>query len=182
MTTITLAPAPDLRALTDDQLAEAWGTADVDDPAVFTAFMAEFDQRAAAERAARARERRQRAERQLHDEWYDAMHAQRIQAEAYCQGWLLNPAARRLNAIAEESGKVAVSEWQLWTGPTWLVEKYGSEELLAFFGDHPRLTLAEYKRQRQAAGRIQRDEWRDRDDITDMEGTTDEREHRTGWN
>jgi len=152
----------DLRDMTLEQLDTLYyGTSD---PEMQAALRQEADRRD-------RQERRDRAGRQLQAEWYDAMHAQRMQAEAYCQGWLLNPEARRLNAIAEETGKVAVSEWQMWTGPDWLVRKYASEELLAFFDGHPRLTFAEYKRQRSRAGRIQREEWRDRHETSERNTT-----------
>ena len=130
------APALDLRAMTDDELLDLYRS----DGTAAAMALAEVKRRDQADR-------RERAERQLQDEWYNAMHAQRMQAEAYCQGWLLSKEARRLNAIAEESGKVAVSEWQLWTGPAWLVKKYASEELLAYLRRPP----APHARRVQAA-------------------------------
>lgn len=167
---------PPLAALTDEQFAAAWNAADLDDPETFAEYMAEMTRRDRAEREQQRQARRDRAEQALKAEWYDAMHAQRMQAENYCRGWLLSPEAKRLNAIAEQDGKVAVSEWQLWTGPAWMVEKYGSEELKAFFQLRPRLTFAEFRRQRARAGRIQREEWRDREQITER-GTEDDHEH-----
>ena len=129
--TTPLAALPDLRALTDEELDAAWLAADVDNPAVFAAFMAESDQRTAAERAARAKERRDRAEQQLQSDWYDAMHAQRIrQFEAEGIGYL--PAMPKANACGRER-ESRVSEWQLWTGQWSLVQQYGTDEMLGVF-------------------------------------------------
>ena len=52
-----LLDAPPLRGMTDDELATAWNTADIDNPAVFAAFIAEFDQRTAAESTKRTSKR-----------------------------------------------------------------------------------------------------------------------------
>ena len=168
--TITDTTAPpigrDLRALTIDELAEAWQTADVDDPAVFAALLAQADQIDQADRAAKQKERRDRAERQLQSDWYDAMHAQRSAFEAEGIGYALNAEGKRRG----------ISEWALWTGPASLVDQYGTTEIKDFFLRWPRLTLAEYKRRRHAAGRIQREEWRDRDEISER-GHDDEHEH-----
>ena len=125
-----------------------------------------LDQLDQADRAAKRKERRDRAERQLQSDWYDAMHAQRSAFEAEGIGYMLNTEGKRRG----------ISEWALWTGPASLVDQYGTTEIKDFFLRWPRLTLAEYKRRRHAAGRIQREEWRDRNEITER-GHDDEHEH-----
>ena len=156
--TITEITAPPLERRDLGALAEAWAA----EASATEAWAAESAQRTAGG----AQERRKRAERQLQDEWYDAMHAQRMAAEAFCGGG---------GMLNHEGLRREISEWALWTGPWSTVQKYGSEDLLWFF-EHksPRMTFSEYKRRRRAAGRIQRDEWRDRDE---REATTDGRIH-----
>lgn len=158
--------SPVLSSLTDDELADAWTAADVDDPDVFAAFMAEFARRDQAERAEARENRKSDAEARLRYEWYDAMHAQRMAAEAFCGGGgMLNHEGLRRN----------VSEWEMWTAPWSTVQRYASEDLLWFFEhQQPRMTWSEYKRQRSQAGRIQREEWRDRHEISNG-GNDDER-------
>ena len=80
MTAVLETPA--LSALTEDQLAAAWSAADVDDPAVFAAFMAEFDRRTRAERMARARKRLA----EIRDEGESAAFAQYLEAESGLPG------------------------------------------------------------------------------------------------
>jgi Protein of unknown function (DUF3631) len=146
--------------MTDDELGAMFGADDVTDRAI----LAETARRDRADRKAAA-------ERQLQYEWYDAMHAQRMDAEAFCGGGgMLNHEALRRQ----------VSEWDMWTGSWSQVRRYASEDLIWFF-EHksPRLTFTQYKRQRSAAGRIQREEWRDRDEISER-GTDDHDHERPG--
>jgi len=150
MTTVTLdaAPAASLRDLTDDELRDRYLS--TDDSTEHAAILAESTRR---DRQAR----KDAADRQLQYEWYDAMHAQRMAAEAFCGGG---------GMLNHEGLRRQVSEWDMWTGSPQMVERYGSEDLTWFFTHKsPRLTLSEYKRQRNTAGRIQREEWRDRDEI-----------------
>ena len=155
--TATLDAAPSLASLTDDQLAAAWGEANA---AGNTSDLAALEAEGYRRDRVKARaDRKSNAEAQLKYEWYDAMHAQRMAAEAFCGGG---------GMLNHEGLARKVSEWDMWTGPWSTVQRYGSEDLLWFF-EHkqPRLTWAEYKRQRNTAGRIQREQWRDRDEISD---------------
>ena len=117
-----------------------------------------------ADRAARAREA-------VRAEWYDALHAQRSAFEAEGLGYVLNAEARRRG----------ISEWQLWTGPADLAERYGTDEFKDFIRRWPRVTLADYQRQRSTAGRIARAEWTERNDThANAEGITDGHQHDAG--
>jgi hypothetical protein len=82
--------------------------------------------RGVAERAERARRRRQDAEQTYRDEVYRQWRA----AEAATNGYMLNRAGR-LGGIDERS---------LFTGPEARVRKYASPELIEWFESHPRPT------------------------------------------
>jgi len=135
--------APTLGDLTDDQLAAAWQASDVDDPAVFAAFTAEFDQRDAANRMARARGTLDT----IRHEAACAVHAQFLAASEFCRGRLLS----------REGVAAGIAERDLWTLPEDRAKRYASEELndLWFFSS-PRITVASYVRQRAAEARAER--------------------------
>jgi hypothetical protein len=165
MTDVITMPAG-LRGLTDDQLAEAWDTADVDNPAVFAQFQAEFDYRERAERMAKARE----AADAILAEGYDAAFAQHLEASAWCRGSLLSDLGKR---------KVT-DEMSLWTGSEATAMRYASEELRDFWMFvQPRVSPGKYARQRSEGMRIGREEWQDRHDIN-SEGNTDDHDHGDG--
>jgi hypothetical protein len=78
----TEAIAPDLRTLSDEELAALYGAGDDD---LSAAVLAECARR---DRADKARDKR----RAVSAEWYDAMFAQYMQAEDACRGNLLSAA------------------------------------------------------------------------------------------
>lgn len=129
-----------LRALTLDELADAFAAADDEQRQAITAECARRDR---ADRARRAR----RAD-PVTAEWRDAAHAQMLAAESACNGVLLN---RR--------GQVAgIDPWSLWSGPEVRATAYASRELAEFWQSSPRLTVSDYRRQVEAAEREQEDE------------------------
>lgn len=161
-----LITAPPLRALTDEQLAEAWQAADVDDPAVFARFTAEMARRDAAERTAKARA----ALDGIRAEGGSAAFAQYLEADKWCRGRLLS-----------RDGMAAVTdEIALWHMPEDQALRYASEELRDYWlYVAPRITPGGYVRQRAAAARAEREEWRHEQETTTTTGDrTNEHVHR----
>ena len=114
--------APDLRNLSDDELAALFS--EVED---IDALVAECDRRDRADRKAR-RERDRRAA--IRSEWEMYQHADYLMADAICRGNLLSKAG-----IA-----AGVSEYSLWTGREAVARKYASEELNEHWDANPRMT------------------------------------------
>jgi hypothetical protein len=143
MTTAT-AERADLRALSDGELAALYAGGGEPTQA---AVLAECDRRDRAVAASgKARDKR----RAVTAEWYDAAHAQFLAAEAGCKGNLLSRAG--------EAAGIA-DPIQLWRASEARARKLASEELRNFWDDHGgRLSLAEFKRQRAMAARVDRDE------------------------
>ena len=147
----------ELRALPDDALCGAYRSAD---DRAGRRILAEAARRDQADRHARLRAA-------VRAEWYDAMFAQYLAAEAECRGNLLSREGLR-EGIADPIS--------LWTGPRDRAMKLASEELRDYWLIHPRMTVTEYLRQRSMGGRIARAEAREARFSTDHEGvTTDER-------
>ena len=129
-----------LQALTDDELADLyqrWNRR----PFVVDAVMREADRRDRVDEKARrkaARQARRRArDADLRDAYQDWVHAQYLLAEEVTRGSLLNPV-----------GKAAgVDPYSLFSGQWARARKYASEELVAFWNEHGRITFAEFKRQ-----------------------------------
>lgn len=143
MTAVLETPA--LSALTDEELAGAWSAADVDDPAVFAAFTAEFDRRTRAERMTKARARLG----EIRDEGWSAAYAQYLDAEAWTRGRLFS----RKGMAAD------VTDMDLWTLPWDQAEPLASEELRDYWlFVAARITPAAYVRQRAAETRMARAE------------------------
>ena len=152
----------ELRALPDDALCGTYRSAD---DRAGRRILAEAARRDQADRHARLRAA-------VRAEWYDAMFAQYLAAEAECRGNLLSREGLR-EGIADPIS--------LWTGPRDRAMKLASEELRDYWLIHPRMTVTEYLRQRSTAGRIARAEWREARFSTDHEGvTTDEHDHGPG--
>lgn len=133
--------APDLRNLTDDQLADMFAGASEAEAA---AILAECKRR---DKCQRERDRRAA----IRAEWMLVQHAQYLAADAECRGNLLSKAGK----------KAGVSEFSLWTGREDVARKYASEELNDYWNLHGRLTVTEYASQRAEAGRIAREEARE---------------------
>ena len=116
-------------------------------PYVFDAVVAEMDRRdLEAERLRRKQERdaRRRArKRALREDYELYVQAQFLAAEQDARGHLLSKA-----------GKAAgVDPRSLFSGPIARARRYASEELLAFWDQHGRMTFTEFTRQaRQPSG------------------------------
>lgn len=155
-----LITAPPLRALTDDQLAEAWQAADVDDPAVFAEFTAEMARRDAAERTTKARA----ALGGIRAEGETAAFTQYLEADKWCRGRLLSRDG--MGAVTDEIA--------LWHMPEDQALRYASEELRDFWlYVAPRITPGGYVRQRAAAARREREERQHEQETTTTTGETD---------
>lgn len=140
---VTTAPA--LASLTDDELAAAWQAADVDNPAIFAEFTAEFDRRDRADRTAKMQAGRDA----ILAEGYDAAFAQHLEASAWCRGSLLSDLGK----------KHVTDEMSLWTGSKETAWRYASEELQDFWMFvQPRISPGGYARQRGEHIRIQREQ------------------------
>ncbi|MEV5710148.1 hypothetical protein [Actinoallomurus sp. NPDC052274] len=123
---------------------------------VFDAVVAEMERRdrlIADERAARARvqqqldrdARRRTRDERLREEYQLYVEAAYQAAEEATRGHMLN-------RVGETAG---VRPRELFSGPWPRARKYASEELLAWWEDHGRMTFTEFKRQsRQSAGEV----------------------------
>lgn len=152
----------EFRALPDDALCAAYGGAD---ERARRRILAEAARRDQADKQARLRAA-------VRAEWYDAMFAQYMAAEAECRGNLLSREGLR-EGIADPIS--------LWTGPRERAMRLASWELKDFWLVHPRMTITEYLRQRSTAGRIARAEAREaRFCIDTGEVITDEHGHDNG--
>jgi hypothetical protein len=143
----------EFRALPDDELCAAYHGAD---ERAGRRILAEAARRDQADRQARLR-------RTVRAEWYDAMFAQYMAAEAECRGNLLSREGLR-EGIADPIS--------LWSGPRDRAMRLASEELRDYWLVHPRMTITEYLRQRSTAGRIARAEYREARFCTDTRGVT----------
>lgn len=93
--------------------------------------MTEIDRRENAERrAARAKDKRERAA----EEWRDEVYRSWFHAERETKGVMLNKAGL----------KAGIDERSLFTGPESRVAKYASPELVEYFESHPRPTRASF--------------------------------------
>jgi hypothetical protein len=150
MSEVSTMPA-DMRAMTDTGLLKAYRADEHQQAAV----LSEAARRDRADHAARLRAA-------VRAEWYDAMFAQYLAAEAECRGNLLSREGLR-EGIADPIS--------LWTGPRDRAMRLASEELRDYWLVHPRMTITEYLRQRSRAGRIARAEHREARFCIDTEGT-----------
>ena len=134
----------DLRELTDEALAEVYGSGDEDTQAAVLREAARRDRKSAQTERDKARWAAVNAA------WQDWSNAQISAAEHECRGHLLNKA-----------GKAAgVNVWSLWSGPASRAMRYASEELREFWQKHPRLTVSDFRAQMRAAQQAERDEAR----------------------
>ena len=118
----------DLRALSDDELATAYGTAD---DLERDALGAEGDRR---DKAGKDSARSKARWASVSSQWHDGAYAQYLAAETYCRGYMLS----------REGQAAGVSEWSLWSGPAKTAERHASEELRNWWLDNPRMTVTEY--------------------------------------
>lgn len=140
-------PERDLTAATWDELAAMSADAD---PAVSAAAFAEGQRRDLEELRRERMAAARKGYEALRAEWYDAAHAQYLQAETYCGGGSM------LSAL----GKRKTSEpMTLWTGSEEQARRWASEELLEFWDYHcARLSFGTWLRQRARGLRAQRDD------------------------
>lgn len=140
-------PERDLTAATWDELAAMSADAD---PAVSAAAFAEGQRRDLEELRRERMAAARKGYEALRAEWYDAAHAQYLQAETYCGGGSM------LSAL----GKRKTSEpMTLWTGSEEQARRWASEDLLEFWDYHcARLSFGTWLRQRARGLRAQRDD------------------------
>ena len=142
--------ALDVRAMPDEALLSLYRS----DERAAAAALAEAARRDRTDRAARKRG-------QLRAEWYDAAYQQFLMAEAVTRG----------NLLSREGLAAGIADpFSLWSGRADLAERYGSEELGAFWEKSPRITITEYARQMAASGRLARE---DMTAITEEAGSGD---------
>lgn len=137
--TATVAGQAALRALTDDELLAAYSTSGETGQAAVLAEAARRD------RADAARKARQAAE----SAWMDAAFAEYLAAEQATKGRMLS---------REGMARGPSDPFGLWRLPERQALRFASEELREHWLDHPRLSLAGYRRQLAAAKRAERDE------------------------
>lgn len=127
----------------DEDLAALYAEADETAAAEIRAELARRDRKDAAHERDTARWSVYVAE---HTEY---AHAQYLAAVAATNGYLLSA-----------EGKAAgVDEQALWSGPERLALRYASEELLEFWGTHPRMTVSQYHRAKRNERRDSRREF-----------------------
>jgi len=107
-----------------DAYAEVHNLSDTD--------LARQEQAAAVDAERRAGETREQAVRRLYSE---LVHSQWLEAEDATRGHLLSKAGTA----------AGVSPLSLFSGPSSRARKYASEDLLRWWGAHPRVTYAEFK-------------------------------------
>ena len=130
--------ALDVRAMPDETLLSLYRS----DERAAAAALAEAARRDRTDRAAARRAA-------LRAEWYDAAYQQYLAAEAITRGNLLS---------CEGLAAGVADPFSLWHGRTDLAERYGSEELVAFWEKSPRITITEYARRMAASGRLARED------------------------
>ena len=130
--------ALDVRAMPDETLLSLYRS----DERAAAAALAEAARRDRTDRAAARRAA-------LRAEWYDAAYQQYLAAEAITRGNLLS---------CEGLAAGVADPFSLWHGRTDLAERYGSEELGAFWEKSPRITITEYARRMAASGRLARED------------------------
>jgi hypothetical protein len=129
----------DLQSLTDDDLADLYGTDTESDGAI----IAELNRRDRADRLARARA----TLAVVRAEGEQAAYAQYLRAEEWCRGRLLSHAGMA----------AGIRETDLWRMPADRADRLGSEELRDFhLYIEPRMTAADYVRQHAAEARAAR--------------------------
>lgn len=145
--------SPAVRDMSDDELLALYATRP-------RAALAECQRRDAAAYAKMHRDA-------IRAEWAEGAFALYLQAEAETRG----------NMLSRKGEAAGIDPWSLFSGPERRVACYASEELRNFFLDHPRVTLAEYTRQRAASLQAQQDEYEADSDTAEVEcdNVTEER-------
>lgn len=132
-----------LKALTDDELAERYSAAESDDEVALV--LAELERREAKARRTEIDKARWAA---VYECWAMFAHAQYLAAEEECRGNLV-----RREYLAEIG-----DGWQLWSGShRWATER-ATDELREFWAANPRITVSEFQATQRAARREAREE------------------------
>lgn len=137
---MNFATAPDLRNLSDDDLADLYLAASDEQAA---AILAECKRR---DKVQRERDRRAA----IRAEYAIAQHAAYLAADAECRG----------NLVSKAGAAKVTDEHALWSGREDVARKYASEELNEYWDANGRLTIGEFTRQRAREARIAREEYR----------------------
>jgi len=139
-------PSRQLRAATDEQLAEHYSRHGGDTPA---------DEASRAQvlyemqRRDLANERREATEERRRQRWTARRHERQ---EAVEQAWLAAEAGTKGNMLNQRGKEARINERTLFTGPEARARKYASEELLNWWEDHPRPTGAYFEGQDTRVG------------------------------
>jgi hypothetical protein len=144
--TATMTERPDLRPMTDDDLAAMFGASEDQDAAI----LAECERRDQATAAARRRSARQHEP--VTSEWRDMAYSQYTAAEAACAGNLAVTGAPFADAFT------------LWSGTQAFADKYATEELRNWWLDNPRMTVTAYRGLVRAQGEADRSDALDADE------------------
>lgn len=132
-------PSRQLRSASDQQLADYYGTHGKDTPADSKArdqVIYEMNRRDRMQerRAGRVERHQERRASRRHE-----------RAEAVQTAWLAAERGTKGNMLNRRGQEAGIDERTLFTGPESRVRKYGSEELLNWFEDHPRPTEAYFQ-------------------------------------
>lgn len=129
------------QSLTDDELTERYATAsDEEIPAI----LAELERR---DRKARRTEIDKARWAAVYEDWQAFAHAQYLTAEQECRG----------NLVRKEHAGEITTGWELWTGSEKWARERATDELREFWDANTRMTVSEFRAQRRAARRDERD-------------------------
>ena len=131
-----------LKSLTDDELAERYATAETDEEVAD--ILAELQRR--ERKAARTAVDKARWAA-VYEDWSMFAHAQYLAAEEECRG----------NLVRKEYAGEITSGWELWTGSEKWARERATDELREFWDANSRMTVSEFRAQRRAARRAERE-------------------------
>ncbi len=131
-----------LKALTDEALAERYAAAEADEE--IAAVIAELERR--ERKAARTAVDKARWAA-VYEDWAMFAHAQYLAAEEECRG----------NLVDRKYAGEITSGWDLWNGShRWATER-ATEELRDFWAVNPRVTVSQFREMQRAASREERE-------------------------
>lgn len=130
-----------LRSLTDDELTDRYATASDEE---VTLILAELERR---ERVARRHAIDAARWAVVYEDWQTFAHAQYLAAEEECRG----------NLVRKEYLGEITSGWTLWSGSEKWARERATDELREFWDASARMTVSEFRAQRRAARRDERE-------------------------
>lgn len=130
----------EVKSLTDEALTDAYATATDDDVPAIIAEMERRDRKAARTEIDKARWAA------VYADWQTFAHAQYLTAEEECRG----------NLVRKEYLGEITTGWQLWTGSEKWARERATDELREFWDANTRMTVSEFRAQRRAARREER--------------------------